>query len=147
MNDLIITVLTLLPLVGGIAVAGLGENKKLARSLALGVSIAALAIAVWMWSGFIPSTTEFQFHSRHLWIPTLGIEYRVGVDGLGLLMVLLTAVVTPMAILASWNITEAASGDSSGTSGFGSGFRSGCAISIVASTQEPSLTISANIRS
>jgi NADH-quinone oxidoreductase subunit M len=124
MNETIVTVLTLLPVAGGIIVAGLGDHKKLARRFALGVSLAALAIAVWMWSRFDPSTTGFQFHSRHLWIPTLGIEYRVGVDGLGLLMVLLAAVVTPMAILASWNITEANNGtsaDSSGTSGFGSG--------------------------
>src|SRR5262249_26224266 len=43
---------------------------------------------------------------QHVWIPTLGVNYHVGVDGLGLLMVLLTAVVVPMAMAASWNIQD-----------------------------------------
>ena len=44
----------------------------------------------------------FNWRTRHEWIPALGAEYRVAVDGLSLLMVLLAAIITPMAILASW---------------------------------------------
>ncbi len=47
-----------------------------------------------------------QFVERAAWVPSLGIEYHLGVDGLGLLMVLLSALVVPFALLASWNIQE-----------------------------------------
>jgi NADH-quinone oxidoreductase subunit M len=103
----IITILTLLPLLGGVIIAGLGaDNKKFARALALGVSFVALALALVLWKTFDASTGEFQFVERHEWIPSLGANYFVAVDGLGLLMVLLTAVVTPMAILASRRIED-----------------------------------------
>ena len=101
----IITTLTLLPLLGAVLVIALGETKgKFARGLALGVSLVSLALALVLWRTFDAASGEFQFGERHVWIPTLGIEYRVAVDGLGLLMVLLTAIVVPMAMLASGNL-------------------------------------------
>jgi NADH-quinone oxidoreductase subunit M len=106
MNGLpILTILTLLPLVGGIIVAGL-QNKKLARNLAVGVGFASLALALMLWKNFDPVTGELQFVEKHSWIPALGVNYFVGVDGLGLLMVLLTAIVVPMAMLASWRVED-----------------------------------------
>jgi NADH-quinone oxidoreductase subunit M len=106
MNGLpILTILTLLPLVGGIIVAGL-QNKKLARNLALAIGFASLALALVLWKSFNPVTGELQFVEKHSWIPALGVNYFVGVDGLGLLMVLLTAIVVPMAMLASWPVED-----------------------------------------
>jgi NADH-quinone oxidoreductase subunit M len=105
----IITLLTVIPLFGAIAVAGVGRgNGRLARNLALGLSFGALALALVMWKTFDAASGAFQFEEHHDWIPTLGIQYRVAVDGLGLLMVLLTAIVTPMAILASAHLTRPA---------------------------------------
>lgn len=99
----IISILTFLPFFGAIALAfGKGDQKVLARRLALGTSLVSLAIVLGMWMSFDASAGGFQFEERHAWIPSLGVEYRLGVDGLGLLMVLLTAVITPMAMLASW---------------------------------------------
>lgn len=104
-NFHIITVLTFVPFVGGIIVSVFSRaNGKLARNAALGASLVSLAFAALMWCGFNGTSGAFQFGEHFNWIPSLGIEYRVGVDGLGLLMVLLTAIVTPMAILASWNM-------------------------------------------
>ena len=101
----VITLLTLLPLFGGMAVAGAGSGRpKLARNLALGVTLLSLALALMLWKTFDASSGAFQFEERHSWIPTLGIEYRVAVDGLGLLLVLLSAILTPMALLASGNV-------------------------------------------
>src|SRR5205823_14982545 len=57
-----------------------------------------------VWKNFDATLTELQFVERHLWIPSLGIEYFVGVDGLSLLMILLSAIVVPMAMLASWKM-------------------------------------------
>ena len=101
MNDLpILTILTLLPLIGGIMVVGT-QDKRIARNIALGFSFLSLALALVLWKSFDPATGSLQFVEKHIWIPTLGVNYFVGVDGLGLLMVLLTAIVVPMALLVS----------------------------------------------
>src|SRR5437764_929598 len=100
-----ITVLTLTPLIGGLVIVGIGAQRShLARSLALTFSLASLGLAILVWKNFDATLTELQFVERHLWIPSLGIEYFVGVDGLSLLMILLSAIVVPMAILASWKM-------------------------------------------
>ena len=108
MNGLpILTFLTLVPLVGAVIVAAVGqENKRLARSLAFGVSLLSLGIALALWKSFDATSGAMQFEERHAWIPALGVDYRVAVDGLGLLMVLLTAIVVPMALMASWDIKD-----------------------------------------
>jgi NADH-quinone oxidoreductase subunit M len=103
----IISVLTFLPLFGAIVLIGLSaEQKKLARWLALGFSFVSLVLAVYLWTRFNPASGDLQFVETYNWIPTLAAQYHVGVDGLGLLMVLLTAIIVPMAMSASWNIEE-----------------------------------------
>lgn len=103
----IISVITFLPLFGAIVLLGISaEQKKLARGLAFGFSFVALALTVFMWTRFNPASGDLQFVETYNWIPTLAAQYHVGVDGLGLLMVLLTAIIVPMAMLASWNIQE-----------------------------------------
>ena len=102
-----ITFLTIVPLIGGVIIAGLEAGQKsLARRLAFGLSLLALALVLLMWKGFQPALAGLQFEERHGWIPSLGVKYHVGVDGIGLLMLLLTAIVVPMAMLASWKIQE-----------------------------------------
>ena len=110
MNGLpLLTIITMLPLVAGLVVAGLGEQKKLARGLAFASSLISLALALALWQGFNAASGELQFLEKHEWIPALGVNYFVAVDGLGLLMVLLTALITPMAMLASWRVGQSAS--------------------------------------
>jgi NADH-quinone oxidoreductase subunit M len=104
-----LTILILVPLFGGIVVAGLGaEQKRLARGLALAFSLVGLIGALCLWKHFDASFGGLQpnLDERHAWVPSLGIEYRLGVDGLGLLMVLLTAIVVPLSVLASWRIDD-----------------------------------------
>jgi NADH-quinone oxidoreductase subunit M len=104
-----ITLLTLLPLVGGGALLGLGRAQVTqARRLALGVSVLALALVLGMTVMFEPGSGDLQFVQRLDWVPALGVQYFVGADGLGLLMLLLTALVVPLAVLASNRITERA---------------------------------------
>ncbi len=115
MNSLpLLTLLTFLPLMGGLIVIGLGEQKKLSRGLAFTTSLLALLLTVVIWKNFNAASGELQFIERHEWIPSLGANYFLGVDGLGLLMVLLTAIVVPMAMLASWKMvgTSSTSSDS-----------------------------------
>ena len=100
-----LTILTLMPLIGGIVIVGLdSEQKRFARVLALVISLSGLGMALVLWGSFQSSSGDLQFQERYSWIPTLGVEYHVGIDGLGLLMVLLSAIVVPMALLASWKI-------------------------------------------
>jgi NADH-quinone oxidoreductase subunit M len=102
-----ITIVTLVPLFGGAIILGLPQQqKRLARILALVVSLISLLLVIGLWSGFQRATGELQFQETHDWIPTLGVQYHVGIDGLGLLMVLLSGVVVPLAMFASWEIEE-----------------------------------------
>jgi NADH-quinone oxidoreductase subunit M len=103
----IVSVLTFTPLVGALLLLGVNfENRRLARGLALGFSLLALAWVALLWLHFNPSSPTPQFEERRAWVASFGAEYRVGVDGLSLLMVLLTAIVMPIALLASWKINE-----------------------------------------
>ncbi len=98
----LITILTLIPLAGAVFIAGLETaHKNLARRLGLGFSLLSLLIAILLWMNFDAKSGELQFVERHAWIPSIGAEYFVGIDGLGLLMVLLSALVVPFALLAS----------------------------------------------
>jgi NADH-quinone oxidoreductase subunit M len=107
MSGIWISILTFAPLVGGIVVMSLPqEQKRAARVLALATSLFSLAITLGLWLGFRGSGADFPIEQRLDWIPTLGVEYHVGLDGLGVLMVLLTALLVPMAMFASWNIEE-----------------------------------------
>jgi len=103
-----LTALTFTPLVGGLLLLGL-ERRSLARWLALGFNLLTLTMAVLIWLNFDTRETELQFAKSYPWIPTLGIEYFVGIDGLGLLMILLSAIVVPMAVAASWKVEGKAS--------------------------------------
>lgn len=104
----LLTILTLIPLIGGVAVLLASSQTKLGRRIAFATSLLALAVAAALWAAFDPSQAGWQFAERVAWVPSLGIEYRLGVDGLGLLMVLLSALIVPFAMLASWRIEERA---------------------------------------
>lgn len=96
-----LTALTLLPVFGGVVVIGLRDQQKLARKLTLTFSFLALGLTLLLWRNFNAASGELQFTEQFDWVKSLGIQYRLGVDGLGLLMLLLTAIVTPLALLAS----------------------------------------------
>jgi NADH-quinone oxidoreductase subunit M len=103
----ILSLLILIPLIGAVMIVGLGaEQKRLARSLALGFSFVSLGLAILLWSRFVPASGELQFEETHAWVPSIGVQYHLGVDGLSLVLVLLSAIVVPMAMLASWRIQE-----------------------------------------
>jgi NADH-quinone oxidoreductase subunit M len=103
-----LSILTALPVIGAVLVALAGRNPKLARILALSFSLAALALTITLALHFDRTTAVLQFQERHAWIPALSIEYRLGIDGLGLLMLLLSAIVVPIGIAASWHIEDRA---------------------------------------
>ena len=102
-----ITLLTLTPLAGAFLILlTAGKNRDVARGLALAASGAALAVTLFLWRIFDGGSGALQFQERHAWIPALGVDYHVGIDGLGLLMLLLSAIVVLMSVAASWSNRE-----------------------------------------
>jgi NADH-quinone oxidoreductase subunit M len=72
------------------------------RRVALAATVLELGVALWLWARFDAAAPGMQFVERAPWMPTFDITYAVGVDGISLLLVLLTALLTPLCILCSW---------------------------------------------
>jgi NADH-quinone oxidoreductase subunit M len=109
----LLTILTLLPVAGALITLALGARSNasargntVARWSALAFSFAAVALTLVLWFHFDSASGALQFQERHLWIAPISVEYRVGIDGLGLLMLLLSSIVVPIGIAASWHIQE-----------------------------------------
>ncbi|MDQ6809332.1 MAG: NADH-quinone oxidoreductase subunit M, partial [Verrucomicrobiota bacterium] len=94
----LITALILLPLLGSVVVVA--SRPGAARGVALGCTALTALVAIVLWRNFDPSAAGLQFAERHVWIPAIGAEYLVAVDGLSLLLVLLTSLVFPFALFA-----------------------------------------------
>jgi NADH-quinone oxidoreductase subunit M len=110
-----LSVLALLPLVG--AAALIVVKGQAAKTLALAVSVIAFVISVVLLVSYRPGA-GMQFGEQVSWIKPLGVYYALGLDGIGLTLVLLVTIVTPLVIIASWN-------DFDGDGGLGSGPASG----------------------
>jgi NADH-quinone oxidoreductase subunit M len=107
MNLPLLTLLVALPAAGGTAVLLVGRDRAAAaRWLALGVSLATFVLSLIMWARFDASEAGYQLVERYQWMPDFGISYHLGVDGISLLLVVLTTFLTPIAILCSWESIE-----------------------------------------
>jgi NADH-quinone oxidoreductase subunit M len=99
-----LTVLWAVPTVGAAIVILLPAGQRvLAKWLALAVSVVALGVTVVLAVGFDPAGKQYQFVESHPWIPSFGTGYILGVDGIALALVVLTAVLMPLLIVAGWN--------------------------------------------
>ena len=97
----ILHALILLPLAGVVPIL-LGEERT-AKRMALAVTLVELVISLGLWWAFDVRNPGMQLVSTAPWIPRWGISYRVGIDGISLFMVLLTTVMMPLSVLASWS--------------------------------------------
>ncbi|MBA3233754.1 MAG: NADH-quinone oxidoreductase subunit M [Propionibacteriales bacterium] len=98
-----LTILAALPLVGALVLLLVPKGTTTAvKQLALGVSLVALVLSVGMALQF-EVDGGFSFVEEYEWIASFGAHYAVGLDGLGLLLVLLTTILTPIVIMASWH--------------------------------------------
>ena len=97
----ILSLLIFLPVVFA-AFLSLIRNERLLRATALLGALVVLALSVVLVIRFIPETSDIQFSERRLWMPAVGSSYHVGVDGISILFIPLTAFVTVMALLFSW---------------------------------------------
>jgi NADH-quinone oxidoreductase subunit M len=104
MNMPWLTATLVVPLVGALVVALLPrKGDALPKQVALIVSLVTLGLAAAVGLQFDTAGDRFQFVEEHQWIAAFGAHYALAVDGIGLTLILLTAVLTPVVILASWN--------------------------------------------
>jgi NADH-quinone oxidoreductase subunit M len=100
-----LTTALLLPIVGAVVVAVLPRSGRAAlpKIVSLGTSLATLVVVALVAAGFDVGGERYQFTETHDWIRVFGAHYALGVDGIGLTLVLMTAILTPVVILASWH--------------------------------------------
>lgn len=102
-----LTALLFVPLVGGLISLFLPkENKGLVRGFALLVSLVPWALLLWMAFSFDYSNPGLQFVERYQWIPAVGVQYLLGIDGISLSLLALTAFVVTLSVWASFGIQE-----------------------------------------
>jgi NADH-quinone oxidoreductase subunit M len=103
-QSLLLTVLIFLPMAGVLALLVLrSDDHDWIRRLALVAALAEFLFSLLLLRGFDAANGTFQFQEFHNWIPSLGIHYHLGMDGISLFLVLLSTFLTPIAMLASWN--------------------------------------------
>ena len=110
-----LTVIGAVPLAGALVIAvtpgvsapgseaDRAARRLLVKRLALVFSLITLGLTIAMMVAFSPHGNEFQFTQTYQWIPQFGVHYAVGVDGIALVLIAMTAVLMPVVILASWN--------------------------------------------
>ena len=106
MNDLnqsILTLILLVPIAGAILIAILPDRGKLSAWIALLTALVTLGLTLHLPAHFLIGQPGFQFEFNKSWIDNPAIFYHVGVDGLSLWLVVLTGLLAPVGVLASWN--------------------------------------------
>lgn len=104
-----LTLLTFFPLAGVLVILFLNSESKAAiRWVAMTTTLVTFGIALWMLTQFNASNPDLQLEAKYMWINVAGwnIYYYLAVDGLSVLLVLLTAFLTPISILSTWTAVE-----------------------------------------
>ncbi|MGW0658057.1 NADH-quinone oxidoreductase subunit M [Streptodolium elevatio] len=113
-----LTVMAALPFAGGLLVAALPAGKRLlAKNVALAVTLAELVLAVIVTVKFSPDGDRYQMTESYSWIKSFGVHWALGVDGIGVVLILLTAVLMPILVLASWHDADTPQVRMDGTAG------------------------------
>ena len=102
-----LTLLMVLPLIGSVVVVTLPKGKdKLVKQVALGSTLIVLGTTVAMAVGFQRDNVDLQYVEKYAWIPSFGINYALGVDGLALILILMSTILAPIVVLAGWNESQ-----------------------------------------
>ncbi len=103
----LLTTLVFLPLAGALVLLGIPRQRVTAiRGCALVVMLLTFAVSLVLYLGFDPELPQMQFRERAAWIPSLGIFYHLGVDGISLPLLMLTTFLSPLAFLEAWRSIE-----------------------------------------
>ncbi|MCK6500467.1 MAG: NADH-quinone oxidoreductase subunit M, partial [Nitrospira sp.] len=96
-----LSLLIFAPIVAAV-VAGMLRGERALRVWTLWFTVVEAVASLGLLTVFDPGTARFQLVERWRWIPTLNLEYALGVDGVSVLLILLTTLVMPLCVLASW---------------------------------------------
>lgn len=100
----LLTVTAAVPAVGAILTAAVpAARRTAAKWLALLVSLATLVLAAVVFVRFEPGGERYQLTESHSWIKDFGVRYELGVDGIGVALIALTALLIPFIVLAGWH--------------------------------------------
>jgi len=103
----LLTLVTFLPALGAVVVVAMPRQRGTAlKAVGLAVSSAAFLAALPLWFGFDPGLADYQFEEFARWMPGFGIGYHLGIDGISLLLVMLTTLLTPVALASAWHAIE-----------------------------------------
>jgi NADH-quinone oxidoreductase subunit M len=104
----ILSLLVWLPIVAAIVVLliGSGERVALAKQVALGASVLTFILSIPLYTGFDAATADMQFVERTSWIGAFNVFYHLGVDGISMPLILLTTFLTPLVVLAGWDVIK-----------------------------------------
>ena len=100
----LLSVIIWLPIIGGVAVLALSD--ELSKRVALGLSVITFVLSLILYSGFATDTASMQFVERALWLPDFGIEYFLGIDGISLPLIVLTAFINIVVVISAWEIIK-----------------------------------------
>jgi NADH-quinone oxidoreductase subunit M len=93
-----------LPLLGALVLLAIDRTKtELLKQIAFAFSLLTFALSLVLWFQYDPAASGFQFQEHYVWIAGLNISYFVGIDGMSLLLIVLTTFLTPLALLGTWN--------------------------------------------
>jgi NADH-quinone oxidoreductase subunit M len=98
----LLSVLIWLPILGAIAVLAFGRQANTARWLALGIALATFVLSIPLWTGYLPSVPGMQFVESIAWIPAISANYALGVDGISIALIVLTAFTSVLVVIGSW---------------------------------------------
>ncbi|MCK5226980.1 MAG: NADH-quinone oxidoreductase subunit M [Desulfobulbaceae bacterium] len=101
----ILSTLIFLPLVGALLLLFI-SNDTTAKNLALITTLLTAVISLPLYFGFDITTAKYQFGEHYSWIPSLNIHYTLGIDGISLLLVLMTTFLMPLCVLGSWKYIQ-----------------------------------------
>jgi NADH-quinone oxidoreductase subunit M len=103
----LVSAVVFLPAVGGVALAFVPRRAEAALKLGgVGVAVLTFVLSLPLYVGFDGDSPDYQFEEVRRWMPTIGVSYHVGVDGISLLLVLLTTFLTPIALASAWHAIE-----------------------------------------
>src|SRR5215813_5165615 len=104
---MLLTLVTFLPALGALLVFLLPRDRpELAKVTSFAVTAVTFLVSLPLLLGFNPADASYQFSEQRAWMPSLGISYHVGVDGISVLLVLLTTFLTPVTLLSAWHAIE-----------------------------------------
>jgi NADH-quinone oxidoreductase subunit M len=108
MDGHLLSMLIWLPILGGVTVLATGPdtNAPVARKLSLGISVAAFLLSLPLYTGFDKTTAAMQFIEHASWVRTFNIYYSLGVDGISMPLILLTTALTPIVVIAGWEVIQ-----------------------------------------